>query len=77
MTLYEMSFVYEESWELLRKRVQELHRAEKETKDSEELRRIRQRLSELDPMLREMRELTMHTRHYYEKGYHKNEKYSL
>ena len=77
MTLYEMSFVYEKSWELLRKRVQELRRAEKETKDSKELRRIRQRLSELDPILREMRELTMHTRRYYEKGYHKNEKYSL
>ena len=77
MTLYEMSFAYEESCKLLRARMQELRKEEKRTKDSRELRRIHQRLSELEPMLRETRELAALTRSYYERGYHKNEKYSL
>ena len=77
MTLYEMSFVYEESCKLLRARIQDLREEEKRTKDSGELRRIHQRLSELEPMLRETRELETLARRYYERNYHKNGKYSL
>ena len=77
MTLYELSFTYEKSADLLRDRMRELYQAEQHTTDSGERRRIRQRLAALEPMLREMRELATLSRCYYERGYHKNEKYSL
>ena len=77
MTLYELSFTYEHSADLLRARVQELRRAEKLTRDHAEKQRLRQRLAALDPLLRETRELTVLCRRYYDRSYHKNEKYTL
>lgn len=77
MTLYEMSFAYEESCELLRERMRELRKAEKTATDTKERQRIKQRLAELDPMMREMRELAALTKKYYEGSYYRNEKYSL
>ena len=77
MTLYELSFTYEESADLLRARIHELQQQEKQTTDSHELRCIQKRLDALGPILREMRELTNLSRHYYERSYHKNERYSL
>ena len=77
MTLYELSFTYEQSADLLRGRIQELRQAEQRTTDSRKRRQLHQRIANLEPLLREMRELTMLSRHYYERNYHKNEKYSL
>lgn len=77
MTLYELSFTYEQSADLLRQRMQELEQARRHTTDSRERRLIHQRLAELEPILREMRELSTLSRHYYERSYHKNEKYTL
>lgn len=77
MTLYELSFTYEQSAELLRQRIKELQQMEKRTKDSYERRCIQKRLTVLNTMLREMRELTALSRHYYERSYQKNENYSL
>ena len=77
MTLYELSFTYEQSAELLHKRIDELKQAEKRTSNSAELQCIQKRLSMLNTMLREMRELTALSRHYYERSYQKNENYSL
>lgn len=77
MTLYEMSFTYENSADLLRVRLRELRRAEQATRSREERLRLRRRIAELDPLLREMRELSVLSRRYYDRSYHKNEKYSL
>lgn len=77
MTLYELSFTYENSAELLRVRLRELRRAEQASRSREERLRLRRRIAELDPMLREMRELAILSRRYYDRSYHKNEKYSL
>lgn len=77
MTLYELSFTYEQSANLLRDRLQELCQAEKNTTNTLERRRIQQRRAALEPLLREMRELTALSRHYYERSYRKHEKYSL
>ena len=77
MTLYELSFTYEESADLLWARIHELQQQEKQTTDSHELRCIQKRLEALGPILREMRELANLSRHYYERSYHKNERYSL
>ena len=77
MTLYELSFAYEESADLLRTRMRELRQAEKLATNYAEKQRLRRRLAELDPLLREMRELTALSRRYYDRSYHKNEKYTL
>ena len=77
MTLYEMSFTYEQSAEQLRRRLRPLEQAAHRTTDSHELRCIHRRLSALTPLLREAREMSSLCRHYYERSYHKNEKYTL
>lgn len=77
MTLYELSFTYEQSADLLRRRMRELQQAERCTTDSRERRLLHQRMAALEPLLREMRELTALSRHYYERSYHKNDKYTL
>lgn len=77
MTLYELSFTYENSAELLRLRLRELRRAEQAARSREERLRLRRRIAELDPLLREMRDLAILSRRYYDRSYHKNEKYSL
>lgn len=77
MTLYELSFTYEDSAELLRVRIRELRQKEKLAQSYEEKQRLRRRVAELDPLLREMRELTVLARRYYDRSYRKNEKYSL
>lgn len=77
MTLYELSFEYERSTEALRRRVRELRQAEKTAADDEERQRIHSRILELEPLLREAREIAVLTRHYYERSYYRNEKYSL
>lgn len=77
MTLHELSFTYEHSAKLLQLRMRELRQAEKVATDSKERRELHRRLAALDPLLREMNELTAHTRRYYERSYCKNEKYSL
>lgn len=77
MTLYELSFTYEESADLLRARMKELRQAEKLAKCYADKQRLRRRMAALDPLLREMRELTVLSRRYYDRSYHKNEKYTL
>ena len=53
MTLYEMSFTYEQSADLLRQRMRELQQAERRTTDSRERRLLHQRMAALEPLLRE------------------------
>ena len=77
LTLYELSFYYEDSAQLLRLRLRELRQAEKLAANEEEKLRLRQRAAALAPLLREMRELTALSRRYYDRSYHKNEKYTL
>ena len=52
-------------------------KAEKTTTDSKARRELHRRQIALDPLLREMNELTALTRRYYERSYCKNEKYTL
>ncbi len=77
MTLYELSFTYEASADLLRQRMRELRQAEKLAGTYADKQRLRRRMAALDPLLREMRELTVLSRRYYDRSYHKNEKYTL
>lgn len=77
MTLKEMSGEYEKSAALLRTRLRQLRLALAATDDPEEIWHLKRRIAELTPMLTEMNELAELTAHYYERGYYRNEKYTL
>ena len=77
MTLLEMSVHYAESADRIRVRIAQLRAAERAEQDPEDARRLRLRQESLQPMLREMRELAVLTARYYDRSYHKHEKYTL
>ena len=77
MTLMEMSVEYEASVTALRSRITELRETEQAQADSETARRLRLRIAALLPLLREARELAALTAHYYDRSYHKHERYTL
>ena len=77
MTLLELSAGYQESALRIRTRMSELRRAVREQTDPDAIRKLQRRLAELTPLLQEAHDLTRHTAHYYDRSYHKHEKYSL
>ena len=77
MTLLEMSVQYADSAAAIHARIVELRSAERGQTDSEEARLLRLRIKTLLPLWREMRELAALTAHYYDRSYHKHEKYTL
>ena len=77
MTLQELSKTYEAAAVPLRRRLAELRRMEKQTRFTEEHFDIQRRIRELTPMLTEMNELAELTAHYYDRGYWRNEKYTV
>lgn len=77
MTLRELSPAYREAARLLSLRINQLRKAGKETEDPEEKWHLRRRILELKPILTQMQELADLTEHYYDKGYWRNEKYTV
>lgn len=77
MTLREMSAQYEAAAVPLRARLRLLRKLLEEATDAEEVWHIKRRIAELTPMLTQMNELAELTAHYYERGYYRNEKYTL
>ena len=77
MTLRELSQGYEHSASLLRARLKQLRQALTQTDDPEEIWHLKRRIAELTPMLTQMNELKELTEHYYDRGYYRNEKYTL
>ena len=77
MTLLEISAGYRAAAVPLRARLRELRRALAQAQDPEEIWHIKRRIAELTPMLTQMNELAELTEHYYERGYYRNEKYTL
>ncbi len=77
MTLRELSYDYKEHGDAIALRIRELRAAAKETEDPERKNRLERRVAELKPLLQEARELAVLTRHYYDRRYHKNGKYTL
>ena len=73
----EMSALYAESAAALRRRIGELRQAARELKDEEDRRLLRRRITELTPLLQETRELAALTAHYYDRSYHRHERYTL
>ena len=77
MTLREMSRDYRAAAVPLRRRLAQLRRALAKADDPEEIWHLKRRIAELTPMLTEMNELAELTERYYERGYYRNEKYTL
>ena len=77
MTLAELSVSYKESARLLRERMKEIRILLRETEDPEQRWRLKRRMAELTPILTQMNELAELTAHYYDRGYWRNEKYTV
>ena len=77
MTLLEMSVDYADSAALIRTRMAELKAAERAETDPQAVRRLQLRIETLRPLLREARELAALTARYYDRSYHKHEKYTI
>ena len=77
MTLVEMSALYMDSAVAIRGRIAQLREAARDQTDQELSRALQQRIAELVPLLRETRELAALTAHYYDRSYHKHERYTL
>lgn len=76
MTLYQMSYVYREDALRFRMRITVLREQAKAAEGEDKLR-LKRRILELQQLLRQSRELADLTRHYYERGYYRNERYTL
>ena len=77
MTLREMSRDYRAAAVPLRARLKQLRRQLAAATDPEEIWRLKRRIADLTPMLTEMNELAELTERYYERGYYRNERYTL
>ena len=77
MTLAEISQCYEKAAIPLRQRLKQLREQLSMARDAEEIWHLKRRIGELTPMLTQMNELRDLTLHYYERGYYRNEKYTL
>lgn len=77
MTLVELSVSYREAAQLLYQRITQLRKELPLARDPEERWHIRRRIAELMPMYEQTRELADLTEHYYDRGYWRNEKYTV
>lgn len=77
MTLKELSLSYKAAAVPLRERLGQLRQKLRKTRDPEEIWHLKRRIAELTPLLTEMNDLADLTEHYYDRGYWRNEKYTL
>lgn len=77
MTLQELSIGYRQAAVPLRLRLRELRLALAQAEDPEEIFRLKRRIAELTPMLTQVNELAELTACYYERGYWRNDKYTI
>ena len=77
MTLAQIGGEYRAAAEPLRKRLKELRTALKSAQDPEEIWHLKRRIAELTPMLTECNALAALCERYYERGYYRDERYTL
>ena len=77
MTLYQLGGQYRASAEPLRRRLKELRAALKTARDPEEVWHLKRRIAELTPLLTEANALAVLCERYYERGYYRDERYTL
>lgn len=76
-TLSELSVQYRSAADAIHGRITELRGLARAERDPDALFHLRRRIEELMPLWREARELAVLTARYYDRSYHKNEKYTL
>ncbi len=77
MTLQQISLSYAEAAIPVRRRLRELRQAAARERDPEKLWHLKRRIAELTPILTQLNELAELTAHYYDRGYYRNEKYTV
>lgn len=77
MTLAELSRCYEEAALPLQARLRQLRIALATAEDPEEIWQLKRRITDLTPMLTQMYELAELTAHYYDRGYYRDQKYTI
>lgn len=77
MTLRQLSGCYRAAAEPLRLRLRQLRQELKTAEDPEEIFHLKRRIAELTPMLTECNALAALCERYYERGYHRDERYTL
>lgn len=77
MTLEEMAVEYRTQAQRLRQRMRELEQAGRGAGSEEERVRLRSRSESLEPIWREARDLAVLLEHYYERGYRRNDRYTI
>lgn len=77
MTLTELSRCYEEAARPLQVRLHQLRTDLAAAEDPESIWQLKRRISELTPMLTQMLELAELTAHYYDRGYYRDQKYTI
>ncbi len=77
LPLQALSRDYQAAAAPLRARLRELRQALAVAKDPEEVFHLKRRIAALSPMLTQVNELAELTEHYYDRGYYRNEKYTL
>jgi len=77
MKLAELSPAYRVGGEAITGRIEELRKRLKAEKDPEARRILRRRIRELRPMQRQCEELAELTARYYERGYCRDERYTI
>ncbi len=77
MLLSELSAAYGDSADRIAARLRDLREAERRCADPEQRECLHRRILDLQPMLRQCRELQQLTAHYYDRGYHHDGKYCL
>lgn len=76
MTLLHMAASYRQSGDLIRLRIIALQ-DEAKTADGDERARLEQRIRDLTALYRDTREIAQVLERYYDRRYHKNERYTL
>lgn len=77
MTLLELSVQYRHQADILKGRLKQLNTLLRQTKDQNERDRLCDRIRNLSILYREARALAVLTARYYERGYHRDERYTL
>lgn len=77
MMLRQLSGCYRAAAEPLRQRLRQLRQELKTAEDPEEIFHLKRRIAELTPMLTECNALAALCERYYERGYYRDERYTL
>ena len=77
MTLMQIGMEYRASAEPLRRRLKQLRTELKTADDPEEIWHLKRRIAELTPMLTQCNALSALCLRYYERGYYRDETYTL